>query len=208
MQHLVSLSLGLGNGAVFGALTLAIVLTFRSSGVLNFATGAIVLDIAYVYAFLRQGELLLLIPGLPDTVGSGEPVGPVPALVIALLMAVALGLVLYPLIFRPPGAVSALGVSLVLAGLVCQKLGTDQVTSNPIFPAALWRSGSPRVSSDQVYFALAILALAVSLALAFRYNRFGLPARAAAESERGLIHQRHIHVRRIGDVGDLSEPLQ
>lgn len=134
MQHLVSLSLGLGNGAVFGALTLAIVLTFRSSGVLNFATGAIVLDIAYVYAFLRQGELLLLIPGLPDTVGSGEPVGPVPALVIALLMAVALGLVLYPLIFRPPGAVSALGVSLVLAGLVCQKLGTDQVTSTRYSP--------------------------------------------------------------------------
>lgn len=192
MQHLVFLLLGLGNGAVFGALALAVVLTYRSSGVLNFATGAIALYTAYVYAFLRQGELLLLIPGLPDTVGIGGPLGLVPALIIALLMAAALGLVLYLLIFRPlrtappvARAVAALGVSLVLAGLVSQKLGTDPVTVDPIFPADLWRSGSLRVSSDRVYFALTILALAVALALAFRYTRFGLATRAAAESERG-----------------------
>ena len=41
-QHAVFLLLGLANGAVFASLALALVVTFRSSGVINFATGAIV----------------------------------------------------------------------------------------------------------------------------------------------------------------------
>ena len=70
MQHLTSLLFGLGNGGVFAALALALVLTYRSSGVVNFATGAIALYAAYTYAALRTGELLILIPGLPTTVES------------------------------------------------------------------------------------------------------------------------------------------
>ena len=64
-QHLIFLLLGLANGAVFASLALALVVTYRSSGVLNFATGTIALYGAYTYAFLRQGQLLVLIPGLP-----------------------------------------------------------------------------------------------------------------------------------------------
>ena len=40
MTNHVNFSLGLGNGAVFAALAMALVVTYRSSGVLNFATGA------------------------------------------------------------------------------------------------------------------------------------------------------------------------
>src|SRR5207248_2383803 len=67
-QHVVFLLLGLANGAVFASLALALVVTYRSSGVINFATGAIALLTAYLYAFLRTGKLLLLIPGLPRSV--------------------------------------------------------------------------------------------------------------------------------------------
>jgi len=38
-QSVVFLLLGLGNGAVFGALALALNLTYRSSGVINFVEG-------------------------------------------------------------------------------------------------------------------------------------------------------------------------
>ena len=61
-QHLIFLLLGLANGAVFASLAMALVVTYRSSGVLNFATGTIALYGAYTYAFLRQGQLLVLIP--------------------------------------------------------------------------------------------------------------------------------------------------
>jgi sulfate-transporting ATPase len=47
------LLLGLGNGGVFAALAVALVVTYRSSGVLNFATGAQALYAAYTYSLLR-----------------------------------------------------------------------------------------------------------------------------------------------------------
>lgn len=71
MIHLGNLLLGLGNGGVFAALAVALVITYRSSGVVNFATGAISLTAAYIYAGLRQGELLLLLPGLPRSIDLG-----------------------------------------------------------------------------------------------------------------------------------------
>jgi branched-subunit amino acid ABC-type transport system permease component len=71
-QHLIFLLLGLANGAVFASLAMALVVTYRSSGVLNFATGTIALYGAYTYAFLRQGQLLVLIPGLPEKVDLGS----------------------------------------------------------------------------------------------------------------------------------------
>src|SRR6187401_1264908 len=71
VDHVGSLLLGLGNGAVFAALALALVLTYRSSGVINFATGAIAMFSAYTYASLRKGEMLLYLPGLPKSVDVG-----------------------------------------------------------------------------------------------------------------------------------------
>ena len=47
MDHINFMLLGLGNGAVFAALALALVVTYRSSGVLNCATGALSLQAAY-----------------------------------------------------------------------------------------------------------------------------------------------------------------
>src|SRR5712671_3318666 len=96
-QHLVFLLLGLANGAVFASLALGLVVTYRSSGVVNFATGAMALLTAYVYAFLREGKLLLPFPGLPLTVDIGAKLAFVPALIVSLLLAALLGLLLYVL---------------------------------------------------------------------------------------------------------------
>ena len=67
MRDLASSFLGLGNGGTFAALGIALVLVYRASGVINFATGAQALYAGYTYAFLRQGKLFLIIPGLPTT---------------------------------------------------------------------------------------------------------------------------------------------
>ncbi|PPJ16357.1 ABC transporter [Nocardia nova] len=191
-QHVVFLLLGLGNGAVFGALALAVVLTYRSSGVVNFASGAIALYTAYIYAYLREGKFLLLVPGLPTSITFGDGLAMWPALLLSIVIAAVLGAVLYVVIFRPlrsapavARAVAALGVSLVPAGLVAVELGTDPINVDPIFPATIWRNGDLRISADRLYFAIAILVLAIVLSLIFKYTKFGLATRACAETERG-----------------------
>ena len=62
------LILGLGSGAVYAALALGLVVTYRSSGVVNLATGAIALYIAYTYAYLRHGAA-----GRPDPRSQTRP---------------------------------------------------------------------------------------------------------------------------------------
>src|SRR5262249_44066191 len=101
MSHVTSLLLGLGNGGVYAALAIALVLTYRSSGVVNFATGTIALFGAYTYAFLREGKLLVLIPGLPTSVDLWGNLQFVPAVLIALLASALLGALLYFVVFRP-----------------------------------------------------------------------------------------------------------
>ncbi|MFD9502987.1 ATP-binding cassette domain-containing protein [Streptomyces sp. NPDC060035] len=193
-QYLVFLLLGLGNGAVFAALALALVLTFRSSGVVNFATGAIALYSAYTYAFLRKGELLVPIPGLPRTVGLGAELGLFAAMALTLLLAAAFGVVLYALVFRPlrsapavAKAVASIGVMLVIQALLVTRVGTAPVSVKAILPNDSVEWGGSRIPGDRLWFAAVVVALTVALALVFRLTRFGLAARAAAETEKGAL---------------------
>jgi ABC-type branched-subunit amino acid transport system ATPase component/branched-subunit amino acid ABC-type transport system permease component len=190
-QHFIFLLLGLANGAVFAALALALVVTYRSSGVVNFATGAMALFTAYTYSFLRQGELLILIPGLPVS----EHIGTLsfwPAAALAIAISAGLGLLLYALVFRPlrtappvAKAVASIGVMVVLTSLMSQRLGVNPIAVDPILPTNIWTIGNVRVSSDRVWIALVVVAFAFALAAMFRFTPFGLRTRAASENERG-----------------------
>ncbi|MFI5881551.1 ATP-binding cassette domain-containing protein [Streptomyces sp. NPDC051554] len=193
-QYVVFLLLGLGSGAVFGALALALVLTFRSSGVVNFATGAIALYSAYTYAFLRQGELLVPLPGMPKKVGLGGALGLFPAMVISLVLAALLGVVLYGLVFRPlrtappvAKAVASIGVMLVIQAVLAAAVGTGAVSVKAILPNDPVSWGGSLLPGDRLWFAAVIVVLTVVLALVFRLTRFGLTARAVAESEKGAL---------------------
>ncbi len=192
MDHIASLLLGIGNGGVYAALALALVITYRASGVVNFATGAVALYVAYTYAGLRKGELLVPVPGLPKTVDLGQELGFVPAVALALVAAALLGALLYVLVFRPlrdapqlAQAVASLGVLVVLQGVLAIRQGTNAVSVRAIFPTDRWELGSVRILSDRFYLAVTIVVLAVLLAAAFRYTRFGLLTRATAESQTG-----------------------
>jgi ABC-type branched-subunit amino acid transport system ATPase component/branched-subunit amino acid ABC-type transport system permease component len=192
-QHLVFLLLGLANGAVFASLALALVATHRSSGVINFATGAIALFASYQYAFFRRGQLLVLVPGLPRTVDLGvSSMGFVPAVLLSLAMTALLGLVLYLLVFRPlraapsvAKAVASIGIAVVLTGVMVQRLGTNPVSVAHVFPRSQWVIGDVHISQDRVWFAVTVVAIATVLGIAFRFTRFGLATRASAETEKG-----------------------
>jgi sulfate-transporting ATPase len=188
------LFLGLGNGAVFAALAMALVVTYRSSGVLNFATGAQSLYAAYTYTLLRQGQLLQPIPGLRATLSVGGPMGFLPALVITLVIQAVLGAVIYLLVFRPlrhhgavAKAVASLGLASLLTALVYYQVGTQQLLAGPIYPQQRYAVGGVSIPMDRVWFAVTIIAVALVLTAVFRLTPFGLATRASAESEAGAL---------------------
>jgi ABC-type branched-subunit amino acid transport system ATPase component/branched-subunit amino acid ABC-type transport system permease component len=191
-QHITFLLLGLANGAVFALLALALVVTFRSSGVINFATGAIALYTAYVYAFLRQGQLLLLIPGVSTNVDLGRTLGFWPAALISIVITCALVFLLYLVVFRPlrsappvAKAVASIGVMIAMTGTIQQRVGTSPVIVDRLFPATILKMGSVQVSADRLGLALTVIGLTLVLGALYRFTRFGLRTRAAAETEKG-----------------------
>lgn len=193
-DHLAFLVLGLGNGAVFAALGLALVMTFKSSGVVNFATGAVALYAAYTYAFLRQGELLNPIPGFPATVSLGSDLGVAAALFISVVVAAILGVILYLLVFRPmraapalAKAVAAIGLMLVIQALIALRVGENAPSVGPIFKVDTFTIGSSAVPTDRLMLAVVIVGLAICAGLVLRYTRFGVATEAAAESEKGAL---------------------
>jgi sulfate-transporting ATPase len=192
VHGLASSFLGLGNGGTFAALGLALVLVYRASGVINFATGAQALYAGYTYAFLRQGKLFLIIPGLPTTVDLNHEFGMLDALVLTLVISALLGALLYVLVFRPlryapplAKAVASLGVLVVLQGLMSERMGTLPVTVEAIYPSERWTWQGQSVLSDRIYLAITVVVMTLAITALYRWTRFGLDTRATAESEAG-----------------------
>lgn len=195
MTYLTFSFLGLGAGAVYGALGLALVLTYLSSGTVNLATGAIAMYVAYTFALLRQdGDLFNPFFGLPARIHIADHVPTALAMLIALLVAALFGLIAYLLIFRPlrtalplSRVVASLGLMVLVQSVVTARLGTQPVVVRDILPSEVWKIGGLRVPEDRILLALVVIAIAVALWALMRFSRFGLMTRAVAESEKGAV---------------------
>jgi ABC-type branched-subunit amino acid transport system ATPase component/branched-subunit amino acid ABC-type transport system permease component len=190
--YLSFLLLGLANGATYAALGLALVVTYRSSKVMNLAVSAIALFTATIYAGLRNGQVPMLLPGLPHTWSLGGSLAFLPAALIALAVTAALGLILYLLVFRPlrsaPGvatAVASLGISVVITSLITLRSGTAPPSVPEVFPAGLFHIGGVSVPKDRVWFAVTVVAIAAVVGVIWKHTRFGLVSRAVSQNEKG-----------------------
>jgi ABC-type branched-subunit amino acid transport system ATPase component/branched-subunit amino acid ABC-type transport system permease component len=197
ISHLGYLLLGVGSGAAFAALAVALVITYRSSGVINFASGSFALYAAYVYGYLRQGLFLPLLPGFRVTYKLPFMPGFAAAALIAIALTSLLGLLLYLVVFRPLRAappvarvVASLGVQIAIVLLIVKQLGTVQLPVKKIFPNTRWHLGRAVVETERLWFAGTVILLGVALWALFRFTRFGLATRAAAESEKGAVVSR------------------
>lgn len=131
---------------------------------------------------------------MPKKVGLGGALGLFPAMVISLVLAALLGVVLYGLVFRPlrtappvAKAVASIGVMLVIQAVLAAAVGTGAVSVKAILPNDPVPWGGSLLPGDRLWFAAVIVVLTVVLALVFRLTRFGLTARAVAESEKGAL---------------------
>jgi ABC-type branched-subunit amino acid transport system permease subunit len=192
-SYILFLLLGLGSGAVYGMLALGLVLKHRSGGVVDFGHGAVAMFIAYVYLGLTSdGTLQFPWLGIPHEIDLGGPMGTAPAIIVSLVYAAVFGAVLYFLIYRPlrhatplTRVCASVGTMLALQAIAVLNFGTTAKSTPAILPNKPFKIGDITVPVDRLWFAGIVVVLAIALAAVYRFTRFGLATRAAAENEQG-----------------------
>jgi branched-chain amino acid transport system permease protein len=169
--------LGLGPGALVAGIALAVVLTYRGSGIINLATGGIAMLAGYAYWSLKTGEY-------------GTEFGTASALLLTLVITLLVGVAIELVAFRPlrnaaPLAklVSSLGVLLVAQASMLLAFGTSQKPQPSILPSDTVEVLGTNVPVDRFILAGVVIAVAIGLAVLYRFSRFGLATRAASENE-------------------------
>jgi ABC-type branched-subunit amino acid transport system ATPase component/ABC-type branched-subunit amino acid transport system permease subunit len=84
-------------------------------------------------------------------------------------------------------AVASIGVTVVMQGVLAQRVGTLPVVVDQILPTGTVRIFGANVQVDRLWLAGAIVGVTIVLACAYRFTRFGLVTRAAAETEKGAL---------------------
>lgn len=194
-QILLFVFLGLGPGALFAGLALSIVVGYRGANVVNLATGAIAMLGAYVFYDLRTSGYLFFppVPVVGDGLRLGGPWPIIPAVAVALVVCVITGAVFDVIVLRklrnsPPLAklIASLGLLIVIQSIAVIRFGTSGQQAPSALPR--WADSTVTVVGESVpvnIFVLTgiVMLMAVALAAAYRFTRFGVATRAAAEDE-------------------------
>jgi branched-chain amino acid transport system permease protein len=176
-EILLFLLLGLGTGATIAAIAVAIVVTYRGSGFINLAAGAISMVAGFSFWALRTGELGFTV---------GTPLAVALTYVFVVLVTVAIELaVLRPLRTAAPLAklVASLGVLLTLQAAMLLAFGTSQHPQPTIIPIRVVRLLDGAVPLSAFVLSGMVVGLTLLLWALYRWTRFGLATRAASEND-------------------------
>jgi branched-chain amino acid transport system permease protein len=190
-RFLLFLVVGLGAGAAYAAIGMALVTTYRGTGVINIAQGAMAMWGAFVYDELRRtGDLVPPVGRLHF----GYVLGAWPALALAVASAAVLGLLVHLLVFRPlrsapplARVVASVGLTMVIQALAVLRFGTEQRAVPSVLPVGTVTIGPLTFSQDRIWLTGAVVLVAVLLWGYGRFTRLGLATRGAAENEVGAV---------------------
>ncbi|MES9539617.1 ATP-binding cassette domain-containing protein [Actinomadura sp. NPDC000600] len=170
-------ALGCATGGIYAISAMGVVAVFRSSGVINFAHGAVAMAGGYVMY------------SVADTAGLSHLIA-VPAGVLASAL---IGWLVYVLVIRPLAetstltrVIATLGVFVVLQQGVVLVYGSALKIPEPYLPTGAVRAGPIAVGADQLILFVFSAGLTAVLWAVFKHTRFGLATSAVAESPRSL----------------------
>ena len=169
--------LGLGAGAVIAGIAMAVVITYRGSGIINLAIGAVAMVAGYLFWALRSDFFNVTLPTAP-------------AVAVTMLGAVLLGVLSEVAVFRPlrtssPLAklVASLGILLTLQATMLLWFGTASKPIPSVFPTDIVNVFDATIPANRFWMAGVVVLMALALGALFRWTRFGLATRAASENE-------------------------
>jgi branched-chain amino acid transport system permease protein len=164
---------GLASGSLYALLGLGLVLTFRSTNVLNFAQGEISTLMAFICA-----QIAIL---------SGIPV--VWAVILSIAVAAIPGLLFYNVLFYPIRrrdmdslAFVALSLKIAITGLVALYWGPEARVFPKLFSVDRYQIFGMYVSSGHVWMIICGIAGMIVVGAFLKFTRMGLSMRVAAEN--------------------------
>ena len=189
--YLQFIVLGLGLGAVYIGLSNALLLVYRATGIINFAQGAIAMWGAYVFAKLRKDGTLVFPIG---SITFSDKPSVLLSLVLGFAMALLLGLAVHWFVFRPVRSAPALAqvvvsvaLMLTMQALVVIRFGPNNIDIESLVPADSFSILGARLPVGEFVMAGVMLFLSALIWIYFRFTRWGVATRAAAENERGAM---------------------
>jgi len=165
---------GLVSGATYGLIAMGFALIYKSTGVVNFAQGELVMLTAYVSFSLANALELSFFP----------------LLLVSVPISMAIGLALERLIIRPmlgepvfSIVMATVGLAVILRGIVVLVWGSEPLNFPAGLPTAVISiAGVPFYPAQLCLLgALALVTLCASLFL--RFTRLGMAMRAVAANE-------------------------
>src|ERR1700693_5649217 len=165
--------LGITAGSVYGLTGTGLVLTYKTSGIFNFAQGAVATTGAYVFYLLHDD---LHLPAVPT------------ALICVFVLGPVAGLGMEAMARRLANAsatmqvVATIGVVLAVQGFFSATFGTLARTFPAWLPQTAVDIGGVYVGYDQIIITAIALVATVALFLFFRMSRLGLAMRGVVDN--------------------------
>ena len=191
MDKFIQLTIsGIADGAILALVALGFVLIFKSSDVINFAQGELLMIGAYLtYATIQQ-------------LGLAWPIGVGVAVALSALAAVLIEqLVLRPLIGEPVISVImvTIGLSSLLRAIVGAIWGVSPLPAPQIIPETPVQLLGASVSANRLWAIGISIALFAALTVFFRRSSEGIAMRAVADNQQAALSM-GISVRHIWAV--------
>jgi branched-chain amino acid transport system permease protein len=156
-QIIVFLLLGIGAGGLIAGVGMGVVLSYRGAGVINLATGAVAMLAGYFFWSIRTGKFAT-IPA-------------VPAVILTLIFAVVVGVLFDLLVIRPQRTATPLA------------FGESAQPQPVILPSTNLTIFNEPIPVYNFIIGGVMLVIMAGLVALYRWTRFGLGTRAAAENE-------------------------
>ncbi len=171
MERFIQVSVdGIAAGSVYGAVALALVLIFRSTGIVNFAQGEMAMFSTFIaWQFTQSGVSIAL------------------AVLATLVISFVGGMLIERILIRPVEGGEVLTLVIVTLGLFIMINGLAAVIWDPntrafpsLFPRGAVDVAGVRFGADAIGITLLALAVVGVIYLIFQKTKIGLAIRAAA----------------------------